>query len=379
MQELGICGDVEYLMELANLATFMSCQCGEYKEECCQLLATLKVYFCVDDSEKEERGGLGYITFKVRGVEYTLDICNLDTIFEFPSGEGIRQDYDQEELKSLWKTIAGPKPFLLTKSKSSSICNPVIRYLHQCIASTLFPKKATRFVSEEELCMIDQSLVFILRETRDGRKMAGDRADTALSVVLLDHLLSYKEYAAAIHRSGICGSLCVGSLLTPILGVVGMELGAPDVLPKFINLDYLKGKDFLEKTTSADRYLFKFNHSELGPSLRPIPCENRTSVKRRRNINFMPSPSALNIDIGGLGKMNQSIVQPTMSNMSTSLKLFMRSKSSLSSILINRSMGTANKNKLTMKKVLTKEEMSLLKFTRSSMYLKSLETFTARQ
>jgi len=191
-------------MELANLATFMSCQCGGYKEESCQLLATLKVHFGVDDSEKEERGGgLGYITFKIRDVEYTLDICHLDTIFGFPSGEGIRQDYDQEELKSLWTTIVGPKPFSPTKSKSSSIRNPVIRYLHQCIANTLFPKKATAFVSEEELCMIDQSFVFILRETRDGKKMASDRADTSLSVVLLDHLLSYKEYAATIHRSGI--------------------------------------------------------------------------------------------------------------------------------------------------------------------------------
>ncbi|KAG7627160.1 hypothetical protein ISN45_At03g034040 [Arabidopsis thaliana x Arabidopsis arenosa] len=299
MQELGICGDLEYLMELANLATFMSYQSGGYKEESCQLLATLKVHFCVDDLEKEERGGLGYIIFKVRDVEYTIDICHLETIFGFPSGEGILQDYDQEELKSLWKTIAGPKSFSSTKSKSSSICNPVIRYLHQCIANTLFPKKATGFVSEEELCMIYQSLVFILRETKDWRKMAGDRADTSLSVVLLDHLLSFKEYAATIHRSGIRGSLCVGGLLTLILGAVSMEFGTPDVLPKFIDLDYLKGKNFLEKTTPADRYVFKFNHSEHEPSLLSLPCENRTSVKTRRNINFMPSPSALNIDIGG--------------------------------------------------------------------------------
>jgi len=250
-------------MELDNLATFMSCQCGGYKEESCQLLATLKVHFCVDDSEKEERGGLDYITFKVRDVEYTLDIRHLDTIFGFPSGEGIRQDYDQDELKSLWKIIAGPKPYSPAKSKSSSIRNPVIRYVHQCIANTLFAKKATGFVGEEELCMIDQSLVFILRETTDGRKMAGDRADTSLSVVLLDHLLSYREYAATIHRSGIRGSLCVGGLLTPILGAVGMEFGTSDMFPKFIDLDYLKGKDFLEKTTLADRYLFKFNHPKL--------------------------------------------------------------------------------------------------------------------
>jgi len=122
--------------------------------------------------------------------------------------------------------------------------------------------------------MIDQSLVFILKETKDGRKMAGDRANTLLSVVLLDHLLSYREYAATIHRSGIRGSLCVGGLLTLRLGAVGMQFGTPDVFPKFIDLDYLKGKDFLDKTTPADHYLFKFNHPELGPSLLPLPCEN---------------------------------------------------------------------------------------------------------
>ena len=52
MQELGICGDVEYLMELANLATFMSCQCGGYKEESCQLFATLKVHFCLGEDSR---------------------------------------------------------------------------------------------------------------------------------------------------------------------------------------------------------------------------------------------------------------------------------------------------------------------------------------
>jgi len=82
MQELG--RDVEYLMELANLATFMCCQFGGFKEESCQLLAILKVHFHVDDSEKEERGGLGYITFKVKGVKYALDISHLDTIFGNP-------------------------------------------------------------------------------------------------------------------------------------------------------------------------------------------------------------------------------------------------------------------------------------------------------
>jgi len=89
-----------------------------------------------------------------------------------------------------------------------------------------------------------------------------------------------------------------------------MEFGTSNVFPKFIDLDYLKGKDFLEKTTPADRYLFKFNHLELGPSLLPLPCENQTSIKTRRNINFMPSPSALNINIGG-AREDEPIYSPT--------------------------------------------------------------------
>jgi len=157
--------------------------------------------------------------------------------------------------------------------------------------------------------MIDQALFFILRETKDERKMAGDRGDTSLAVVLLDHLLSYREYAATIHRSGIRGSLCVGGILTPILGAAGIHLGTPDVYPKFLDLDYLKGKDYLDKTTPADHCIFKFNHPDLGPSLLSLPCENRTSVKTRRNINFMPSSSVLNIDIGGAREDEQEYTQ----------------------------------------------------------------------
>jgi len=350
MQEIGIRGDVEYLIGLANLATFMSCQFGGFKEERCQLLATLKVHFHVEDSEKEERGGLCYITFKVKGVEYVLDISHLDTIFGFPSGEEIRQDYDQDELLSLWTIIAGPKPYSPARSKTYSIRSPVIRDLHQCIANTLFPKKTTGFVGGEELCMIDQALVFILRKTKDGRKMAGDRADTSLTIVLLDHLLSYRQYAATILR----GSLCVGGLLTPILGAVGIHLGTPDMFPKFLDLDYLRGKDYLNKTTPADHYIFKFNHPELGPSLLPLPCENQTSVKTRRNINFMPYPWISTSE--ELEKMNQIILKLTM-RIKSIILLSLSNKSNWSNIANNRSKRPKNSSKLTMKKMLIKEEM----------------------
>jgi len=86
-------------------------------------------------------------------------------------------------------------------------------------------------------------------------------------------------------------------------------LGTPDVHPKYLDLDYLRGKDYLDKKTPSDHYIFKFNHPEFGPSLLPLPCENRTSVRTRRNSNFMPSPSALNIDIGGAREEEQEYTQ----------------------------------------------------------------------
>ena len=162
--------------------------------------------------------------------------------------------------------------------------------------------------------MPDQALVFILRETKDGRKMAGDREDTLMTVVLLYHLISYREYATTIHRLEIRGSLCVGGLLIPILVAAEIHLGTRDVHPKHLDLDYLKGKDYLDKTASANHYIFKFNHPELGPSLLPLPCENQTSIRTRRNINFIASPSVLKINIGGTREDEQEYTRADYEN-----------------------------------------------------------------
>ena len=90
----------------------------------------------------------------------------------------------------MWLTIVGPLPYKSARAKSSAIRNPELSYLHLCIANTFFPKKTTGHVNEGELRMLDLTLCFILGHTRKQIEMEGDRSDTSLSVVCIDHFMS---------------------------------------------------------------------------------------------------------------------------------------------------------------------------------------------
>ena len=75
----------QYLMEMAKLETFFSYKCEGYKEESCLFLATLKLHFYADEREKELHKGVGYITFMVYGIHYSLAIRQVDALFKFPT------------------------------------------------------------------------------------------------------------------------------------------------------------------------------------------------------------------------------------------------------------------------------------------------------
>ena len=111
MQALGICRDVDYLMEMAKLETFFSYKCEGYQTESCQFLATLKLHFYAEERERELHKGVGYITFMVFGIQYSLSIRQLDAVFKFSTKYGIRQNFSKDELLDLWLTIAGPLPY----------------------------------------------------------------------------------------------------------------------------------------------------------------------------------------------------------------------------------------------------------------------------
>ncbi|KAG7559398.1 Retrotransposon gag domain [Arabidopsis thaliana x Arabidopsis arenosa] len=288
MAALGIAADIDYLAEMCGLKTFLGYSFEGYQEETCQLLATLDVHFYADEQEEENGRGFGYITFSVKGRDYSLTIRELNLLYGFPSKEGLVQDFDKRELQAFWKTIAGPGDYKPSKSKSSSIRSPVVRYLHQSIASMFFAKKITGTISEGELQLLDSALLFTLRNTSDGAEMVGDRGNAPLIAVFLDHLLGYKEYAANMHRSGRKGSLTIGGILTPILVAANIDVGTGDSSPTWIDMAYLRKKGYLDKTAPEGVLLYVFNHPEEGTSRLLLPCTNHTTIRAGENIDFCP-------------------------------------------------------------------------------------------
>ncbi|KAG7547998.1 hypothetical protein ISN44_As12g032050 [Arabidopsis suecica] len=288
MAALGIAEDIDYLAETCGLKTFLGYSFEGYQEETCQLLATLDVHFYADEQEEENGRGFGYITFSVKGRDYSLTIRELNLLYGFPSKEGLVQDFDKRELQAFWKTIAGPGDYKPSKSKSSSIRSPVVRYLHQSIASMFFAKKITGTISEGELQLLDLALLFTLRNTSDGAEMVGDRGNAPLIAVFLDHLLGYKEYAANMHRSGRKGSLTIGGILTPILVAANIDVGTGDSSPTWIDMAYLRKKGYLDKTAPEGVLLYVFNHPEEGTSRLLLPCTNHTTIRAGENIDFCP-------------------------------------------------------------------------------------------
>ncbi|CAE6074070.1 unnamed protein product [Arabidopsis arenosa] len=222
MAALGIAEDIDYLAETCGLKTFLGYSFEGYQEETYQLLATLDRPLTNDQRAQ--------------------------SLVWIPEQRGLVQNFDKRELQAFWKTIAGPGDYIPSKSKSSSIRSPVVRHLHQSIASMFFAKKITGTMSEGELQLLDLALLFTLRNTRDGAEMVGDRGNAPLIAVFLDHLLGYKEYAATMHRSGRKGSLTIGGILTPILVAANIDVGTGDSSPTWIDMAYLRKKGYLDKT-----------------------------------------------------------------------------------------------------------------------------------
>ena len=92
----------------------------------------------------------------------------------------------------------------------------------------------------------------------------------------------------------------------------------------------------------------------------------------------MLSPSALNVDIGRAREDEQEYSQVDYDHQEYYPTEFEQQVNS-SNLANNWSKRLTSSSKLTLKKVLIKEEIRYRKFTRRSVYLRSLKIFTAKQ
>ena len=169
----------------------------------------------------------------------------------------------------------------------------MLRYFYQAIAHTFYAKKVTGPINDSELQIMDVALKLVLRKTKNGREMQGDRADTSPMVLFLAYLMGLKDYAAQLHKMKRKGSIDIGGMITPMLVAAGIDLGGPDTSPDWIDIAYLKKKNILDKTTPSGVHLYLFNHPDEGSSRLLLPCTNYTTIRHGENINFHPPIHAL--------------------------------------------------------------------------------------
>lgn len=289
LRELGIKRDVEYLAEMCGLATMMSHRCGAYKEETCQFLSSLAVHFYADEPEVESDGGLGYITFSVKGRTYSLTTNQIDVLFGFSSGRGYAREFHRSELLSLWRMIGDKNPYASRRSKSAQIRSPVIRYLHKAIAHTFFARTVTGNINEGELQFLDEAVRSVIDFTSEGVPLEGDISDTGPTMALLDQFLYYRTYASTMFKKGVKGELSIGGLVTPILVACGIDLLGEEFEPRWIDIPYLTNAGFLDRKRIEGKFAYKFHHPFTNREvLLPLPCVEYTGVRRGRNVDFCP-------------------------------------------------------------------------------------------
>ncbi|CAA7016484.1 unnamed protein product [Microthlaspi erraticum] len=90
-------------------------------------------------------------------------------------GEGTHWDIKENELQSVWATIA-EEGFSSSRSKAAHIRSHVLRYVHKALANTFFARKATWTINEGEVKLLDMGIKPIISRTMDGKNVRGDRA-----------------------------------------------------------------------------------------------------------------------------------------------------------------------------------------------------------
>ncbi|KAG7564122.1 Reverse transcriptase zinc-binding domain [Arabidopsis suecica] len=156
--------------------------------------------------------------------------------------KAINQKHQVKELHGILHDILSPSSYF-------DVCS------FNFISRTL--NRRADALAKEALLSLDFG--FYMRWKNDG---GGDRSDTSLTIVLLDHLMGYIEYAATLYKTKSNRSLNIGGIITPILIVCG--------------------------ETPDGQYLFNLCHPQAGDSRMILPCTNHTTIRAGENIEFCP-------------------------------------------------------------------------------------------
>ncbi|CAA7045928.1 unnamed protein product [Microthlaspi erraticum] len=285
MKALGIFKDVELVLKNMHLAKFFSHRMESYKELTCEFLASMRYHEYNELDRADLDQGWGWITFLAKGEKKMVTFRQLEILFGFTYGEGTNWDIKENELQSVWATIAEGE-YSSLRSKAAQIRSHVLRYVHKALASTFFARKATGTINEGDVKLLDMGIKPIISRASDGRKLRGDRVHAGNLMPLLDQLLSYKTTAYSTRFQG-GRRLSIGGIITSILCAAGVQLNKKNSPPAgWMDIKFYKTNTLIDHKELNGKYQFLFKHPTAGASKMLLPNPEFTSVREGRNIDF---------------------------------------------------------------------------------------------
>ncbi|KAF2597750.1 hypothetical protein F2Q68_00008573 [Brassica cretica] len=252
---------------------------GVHKEVSCQFMSTFAVrYHC----EAHKTEGFWRITFQINGK---------------PIRSAIVDD--------IWGEISGQSR-TAGEDKSTDISNPGVRYAHKVLTHTFYSRREPGRANDDELKLLALGLLPILEEGTLLHTDPEDFEDMGLVGLLMKRFEYYLDWAWTTPNEK--PTFFIGSLITPILEALGIDLGPRDHAPASIDLAYLKKTHFLTGQ-SGDRYGFSFWSRDQEPEQLQIflPCERLTTLSDPQHVAFTPAAHELiPTDFGAL----ESITKP---------------------------------------------------------------------
>ncbi|CAL9222605.1 unnamed protein product, partial [Arabidopsis halleri] len=165
-----------------------------------------------------------------------------------------------------------------------------IRYAHKVLAHTLFARRETARVNEDEMSLLIDGIKPMLQKCANGKMIIGRREMISNAFILAKQLLYYK--GTWVKSSKPSSQLSIGGIVTPILLFCGVKLGGREEELTRIDAPYLSKADFLEGRFGSN-YAYNYHTSLKEQKTLLLPNVDLTALTSRDNVIFQPSEEML--------------------------------------------------------------------------------------
>lgn len=265
LKKTGLYDGVFQLLEHMGMEALIKMEAQPlYEEASCHFLSSLEVIY---HRGQHEENGRGTIQFKVKGKQYRLTFREIAEIMGFidarydylPTGYGVQDN--------VWHLITGNCAHNPQKNKNSTIRNPIIRYVHRILGNTIFARRESGNVLDDELILIGMGLQHLVGKDEiyhDEEDIFEDFGTVGYFVKRLNY---YRGWAWT--TTDKTPQLNIGGLITPLLKAAGVPLDDDPKGPQgpvYMDGIYMKKNKFISGMFE-NRYVYSFHVDNHGAEL----------------------------------------------------------------------------------------------------------------